>query len=171
MPIAIDIPESVLPLFRAAGWPNTEQEVPQVTPLHHPATAILREFHGLTVGKCVAGEECATGDIAFGNDIDYEQDNQILEWQKLLSTELVNIAEFCHAHGALFIDTSGACYGMSLVHDAFWFLGASFGTAAECILLGRKGQPMLRPSQTSITLFGERIEENHPSVHKYKIGK
>ena len=92
--MSIDLPESILPFFRAAGWPiAADKSAAQFTPQSHPASAILREFNGLAVGQCGAGEECASGDIVFGNDNDLQQDRTVLEWQRILSTTLVNIAE------------------------------------------------------------------------------
>ncbi|AOR60517.1 SUKH-3 domain-containing protein [Pectobacterium parmentieri] len=165
----IEIPESVLPLFQAAGWPhNVAQSAPLFVSENHPACAILQAFGELTVGQCGTGEECASGDIVFGGSVDLQGDETLLEWQDILSTTLILIGETHHSHGALLMDATGACYGMSFVHEAFWFEGPSFGAAAERILLGRKGQPMLRPDQTSISVWGETVTADHPSVYHYR---
>ncbi|KHT26520.1 hypothetical protein RC98_12400 [Pectobacterium carotovorum subsp. carotovorum] len=167
--MSIEIPESVLPLFHAAGWPRAEtQPIPPFVPENHPASAILLAFSGLTVGECDAGEECASGDIIFGGSEDLQEDETLLEWQGILSSTLILVGETHHSHGALLMDSTGACYGMSFIHDAFWFEGATFGAAVERILLGRKGQPMLRPDQSSISVYGETITADHPSVHRYR---
>ncbi|MHC3489455.1 SUKH-3 domain-containing protein [Pectobacterium brasiliense] len=165
----IEIPESVLPRFQAAGWPDVApQSVPPFVPENHPAFAILHAFGGLTVGQCGAGEACASGDIAFGGSEDLQQDETLVEWQGILNTTLILIGETHHAHGALLMDDAGTCYGMSFIHEAFWLEGASFGAAVERILLGRKGKPMLRPDQLSISVYGETITADHPSVHRYR---
>lgn len=167
--MSIEIPESVHPLFQAAGWPRAAaQSIPSFVPDNHPAAAILRVFGGLTVGQCGAGEECASGDIILGGNDDLQDDDTLLEWQGILATTLILIGETHHSHGALLMDMTGACYGMSFIHDAFWFEGASFGAAVERILLGRKGKPMLRPEQSSISVYGETITADHPDVHRYR---
>ncbi|MBQ4789814.1 SUKH-3 domain-containing protein [Pectobacterium versatile] len=167
--MSIEIPASVLPLFQAAGWPRAEaQSIPPFVPENHPAFAILRVFSGLTVGQCGTGEACASGDIAFGGSEDLQQDETLLEWQGILNSTLILVGETHHSHGALLMDNAGACYGMSFIHEAFWFEGTSFGAAVERILLGRKGQPMLQPDQPSISMYGETITADHPSVHRYR---
>ena len=164
----IDLPESVLPLFRAAGWPSlTEKSSEDTVPTDHPAASILLELNGLAVGDCGAGDECARSDIVFGRDERLEQDDVVLEWQSLLATTLICVGEVHHFHGALFMDSSGACYQSSLIHEAFSFEGASFGVAVERILLGRKGQPMLRPNQLSVSMYGKTITKSHPSIYRY----
>jgi len=164
----IDVPESVLPLFRAAGWPSvTKKSSKHTVSPGHPAASILLQLNGLQIGECGAGDECARSDIVFGRNEQLEQDDVVLEWQSLLATTLICIGEVHHFHGALFMDSSGACYQSSLIHEAFSFEGASFGAAVERILLGRKGQPMLRPNQLSVSMYGETITESHPSIYKY----
>ena len=165
----LDLPESVLPLFQAAGWPSlAEDPTGWCAPADHPAIAILRELDGLTVGDCGTGEECARGDIAFGRDEELEKDEIVLEWQSLLATTLISIGEVHHFHGVFFIDSSGSCYQSSLIHEAFSFEGASFGAAVERLLLGRKGQPMLRPNQGSVSMYGETITASHPGIYSYR---
>jgi SUKH-3 immunity protein len=165
----LDLPSSVVPLFRAAGWPSLIRKPATSNALNgHPATAVLFELEGLSVGDCEAGEECARSDIAFGRSERLEQDSSVQAWELLLNTKLVCIAEVHHFHGALFIDSSGACYQSSQVHEAFSFEGATFGAAVERILLGRKGQPMLLPNQPSGQLYGETITAGHPSLHRYR---
>ena len=167
--MTLDLPESVLPLFRTAGWPGIAKEfTSRDVPLEHPAAAILRELNGLTVGNCDAGEECASSDIVFGRNEALERGALILEWQSLLATTLICIGEVHHFHGVLFMDSSGACYQDSQVHEAFSFEGASFGAAVERVLLGRKGRPMLRPNQSSVSMYGEIITAGHPSIYSYR---
>ncbi|WP_350238377.1 SUKH-3 domain-containing protein [Pectobacterium colocasium] len=97
-----------------------------------------------------------------------QDDDTLLEWQGILATTLILIGETHHSHGALLMDMTGACYGMSFIHDAFWFEGASFGAAVEGILLGRRGKPMLRPDQPSISVYGETMTADHPNVYRYR---
>ncbi len=164
----LELPDSVRKLFLEAGWPVAKVSVDQSVPAGHPAAAVLEQFGGLRVGSCDGGEECASSDIEFGYADDYRRDAIVLEWQRLLSTTLVNIGEVHHSHGALFTDDSGACYGMSFMHDTFWFEGSSFGEAVERILLGRKSKAMLRPDQVSVSLYGERITDEHHSAYDWR---
>ena len=98
-----------------------------------------------------------------------QTDDPILRvWEELLATQLVGVAEFCHAHGELYVDGDGRCFGQSCVHDAFYFEGASFAEAAERLLLGRQPRPMLRPDQQSVDVCGIRYTADYPEVHRYK---
>ena len=129
---------------------------------------MLRELAGLEVGSCGAGEECARSDIVFGRSEQLEQDAVIQEWQTLLATRLICIGEVHHEHGALFMDSRGNCYHGSLIHEAFSFEGEAFNVAVERILLGRRGRPMLRPSQPSVTMWGEVFTASHPGIYRYR---
>jgi hypothetical protein len=140
--------------------------VPPSVPLDHPARDILAEFGGIVVGSCGAGEECATSDLAF-NAID-QSDHLIEVWSSLLDTKLVGIAEYHHAHGELYVDDSGRCFGRSCVHDAFYYVGASFAEAVERLLLGRRSRPMLRPDQQSVRLYGVEYAADDPTLFRYK---
>lgn len=165
----LDIPQSVAPLFRAAGWHSlVRKSIAGNAPKGHPAAAVLLELEGLSVGDCESGEECSRSDIAFGRDEQLEQDSVVHAWQSLLGTTLVCIGEVHCFHGALLMDSSGACYQSSQVHEAFSFDGATFGAAVERILLGRKGQPMLLPNQPSVQFYGETITANHPNLYRYE---
>lgn len=165
----IDLPPAVLPLFEAAGPHRPPDSLPGI-PTDHPAFAILSRFDGAHVGECGRGEECATSDIAFGADPDHQAMAEVLHWERLLGTRLIQVAEVHHGHGLLLVGGDGTCYGMSLVHDAFWFEGASFGEAVERLLLGRKGQPMLRPGQASVSMHGETFKPGHPGLHRDDLG-
>jgi len=164
----LEPPESVRELFLAAGWPAAKRQGVQSVPEGHPAAVVLELFGGLHVGSCDRGEECASSDIEFGHANDHQGSATVLAWQRLLSTTLVNIGAVHHSHGALFIDDSGAWYGMSLIHDAFWFEGASFEVAVERILLGRKSKAMLRPDQRAVSMYGVAITAGHPDAHDWQ---
>src|SRR5215813_3434060 len=148
-----EIPLSVQPLFVAAGWhPGRRVSRAPTARADHPAAAIMAEFSGLRVGQTGAGEECAKSDVAFQQL--FPKDSILGVWRKLLSTELIGIAEVHHGHAELYMDSSGRCFGASMVHDGFYFEGASFGEAIERILLGRRSRPMLRPEQTIVSHYG-----------------
>ncbi|WP_084030352.1 SUKH-3 domain-containing protein [Bradyrhizobium paxllaeri] len=161
------VPASVRPLFVAAGWrPGRTVALSPALRANHPATAILAEFGGLTVGQTGAGEECAKSDVAFR---ELSPDDLVLGvWDKLLQTQLVGIADVHHAHAELYVDSSGRCFTASVVDDGFSFEGATFGEAIERLLLGRRSRPMLRPDQNTVRHYGEEIRIDDPRVYQYR---
>ena len=163
----LTIPDSVRDLFLVAGWhPSRCVAVDQAVSSDHPAAEVLAEFGGLHVGSTGRGLECARSDINFVR-LDDETIADAIPWQKLLETTLIGIAE-CHLmHEALLIAESGRCFGLSYIHDAFYFEGESFGEAVEGLLLGRHARPMLRPNQPSVMLYGETFAAGHPSLYLY----
>lgn len=163
--MAIEPPESVRRLFTDAGWyPARKMPVPARIPTGHPAEVVLERFGGLTVGRCGAGEECATSDVAF-RDLG-PADPDVLSWSELLGTPLAGVAEVHHSHGELYVGGCGRYFGRSCIHDAFYFEGASFGEAVERLLLGRRSRPILRPGRQSVTLYGIRYTADHPDVYR-----
>lgn len=144
MPPLIELPESLLSLFLAAGWPTTCTEpLPGFVPPAHPAAALLEQLAGLKVGTCGAGEECATSDVEFGTFEHLHGSEELIEWQQRLGRTLVSIAEIHHGHGALLMDEQGYCYVLSLIHDGFWIQGQTFVKAMETLIFGRKaGEPV-----------------------------
>lgn len=166
----LDLPPSVLHFFEAAGWTDGGRRPPPgfSGPASHPAVAVLGELNGLTVGECGPGDECARSDIAFGFDPEHQDHPAVLQWQEILGAALVNIAEVHHAHGVLLMDAGGACYGLSLVHDAFSLSGHTFGEAVQRLLLGRRARPMLRPGQASVHLYGEVFMAGHPGIYRHE---
>jgi len=167
-PKLIELPESVKSRFIAAGWhPARRVTVPSSVPADHPAAAILAMFGGLTVTPArEAGEECATDDLAFQ---ELEPDEPATGvWGVLLGTRLIGVAEMHRGHGELYVAGDGRCFGRSLVHDAFYFEGASFPEAMERSLLGRRSRPMLRPDQSSVTLYGIQYTADSPEIYRYR---
>ncbi|VVP81483.1 SUKH-3 domain-containing protein [Pseudomonas fluorescens] len=135
----IELPETLQPLFLAAGWPVTHiVPLPDFVPREHPAAALLEQLAGLTVGTCGTGEDCATSDVAFGAFEHLYGDEDFLAWQQCLGSTLVNIAEIHHGHAALLMDEKGRCYAMSFIHDGFWLQGRTFVKAMEKLVFGRK---------------------------------
>ncbi|MDD1014949.1 SUKH-3 domain-containing protein [Pseudomonas rubra] len=140
----MELPETIRPLFVAAGWPAQVTAVEADTvPSDHPAHGLLIAFNGLCVGHCGAGQECAAGDIEFRAKPGLHNEKIIQAMQRKLNTTLVCIGDVHHGHGALFVDSQGACYLMSQVHDAFWLQASTFADAAEGLLLGRNPQMQL----------------------------
>lgn len=151
--------------FIFAGWyPWRTRAVPAGVPRNHPAAEVLAAFKGLTVGKTGRGIEVATSDIHFCH---VETDEEIATWNELLGETLIGIAEVHHSDGELFIDRAGRCYGRSTVHDAFCFEGTTFVEAVEKLITGRRSQPMLRPDQESVELYGVTYTRGSPEVYAY----
>jgi hypothetical protein len=67
----------------------------------------------------------------------------------------------------LYIDTLGRCYGLSTIHDAFYFEGASLFEAVERLLTGKRCKPMLRPEQEFVHLYGRVYTADSPETYKY----
>lgn len=88
-------------------------------------------------------------------------------WSQRLGVELVGIAGLQWGHGELFMAADGRCFGRSRMHPAFFFVGEAFAAAVEAVLLGRRGRPLLRPDQTSVTLYGIRYTADSPEVYRY----
>ena len=149
----IDFPETLRPLFLAAGWPVTHTVLlPDFVPPEHPATALLKQLAGLQVGTCDTGEECATSDMVIGTYEHLHGDEDFLAWQQRLGSTLVSIAEIHHGHGALLMDEQGRCYLLSIVHDALWLQGQTFVQAVETLVFGRKvGEPVALDSDCDLS--------------------
>lgn len=160
-----EIPSGVRPLFLAAGWrPGRRVEVDPALPAHHPAVGILAEFGGLTVGRPGVGEECATSDVAFR--LLWPDASILRVWSERLQTQLVGVADLHHAHAELYVDLRGRYFWASCIDDGFCFEGASFAEAMERLLLGRRCQPMLRPGQAEVTMYGEVFTAEDPRIYK-----
>jgi SUKH-3 immunity protein len=161
-----ELPHSVRTIFAAAGWEAGRRvAVPELVPHLHPAHAVLAEFGGLTVGQNGPGRECAKHSLVFGY---VEPDPIILRWDDLLQSRLIGVADIEDGHAELYVDTSGRCFFASCIHDAFAFEGASFADAMERQLLGQRSQPMLRPDQSSVVMWGEVYTSDDPRVYKYR---
>jgi hypothetical protein len=161
-----ELSESVRPIFAAAGWEcGRRVAVPAAVPREHPAHAVLAEFGGLLVGNDRAGQECATAAVEFKY---LEPDRSISVWADLLRSRLIGVADVSNGHAEMYVDDSGRLFWASCIHDAFSFAGASFAEAMERLLLGKRSQPMLRPDQSSVDMWGEVFTSDDPRVYKYR---
>ena len=154
-------PETVLDLFRRAGW-YPERQVGAFLHDEHPGYVALSQFEGLHVGSTGTGEVCAKSDIQF---VLLPKDPQVESWERFLDSALVGVGEVHHAHGELWVSQDGRFFGRSAVHDAFYFEGDGFDEAMERLLLGRRSQPMLHPKQKSVTLYGVEYRRGHPDLY------
>jgi hypothetical protein len=156
-------PPSLCSLFEQAGWlPDRRVSVASRVPSNHPAQAVLSAFSGLRVGSSGAGLECAASDIEFRNE-----DSQIASeerWSLYLRSQLIFVGYQHNEHGALFIDSRGRVFGESLVHEAFWLDGEDVWTGFENVLLRRRSRPILHPSQSSVSLYGDIYTPGDPRI-------
>jgi SUKH-3 immunity protein of toxin-antitoxin system len=139
--------------------------VSAMVPSNHPASAILTEFGDLTIVDEGPGQECATSALAFKF---VEPDSSIARWADLLRDRLIGIADVANGHAELYVDSSGRYFVASVEHDAFSFAGASFAETTERLLRGRRSQPMLRPDQADVVLYGEVFTADDTRVYKYR---
>jgi hypothetical protein len=165
--IDVQIPQSIQPLFVAAGWQsNRRVPVNPNVPVGHPAHDILSELGGLHVGQRGPGIECATSDVKF----DFcDGDSETVDiWSRLLEARLVGVAELDKGYGWLLVDASGRCFGADLVSDNFYFYGATFDEAVERLLAGRRARPVIRPDQDQVYLYGENFTRGHPALFDFR---
>jgi len=163
----VELPESVRQDFVVAGWyPGRAVEVPPEVPASHPAWEVLREFGALVIPEREPEpgwpviEEFVFGMLAPVSPI-------ISDWERFLHSCLVGIASVHSDHAEMYIDTTGRCFGLSLMHDAFYFHGETFADAVEGMLTRRRSRPMLRPGQSSVMLYGERYTATSPELYRY----
>ena len=153
-------------MFVAAGWsPTRRVAVPRQVLVGHPAYDVLAEFGGLRVGHVGSGEECASSDVSFHQ---VPEGNSLVQaWSRLLQTQLEGVAEVHNAHGELYMDSTGRVFEVSLIDDAFCFVGSSFTEAIERLLLGRRCRPVLKPGERRTSIYGETIVSDDPRVYRF----
>jgi len=163
------IPEELLEDFESAGWkpgrsialpPPVTAQIPDL----HPSLQILSSLSGITVGKCGGGQQCTTSDVTFGF---VERGDEADVWSGLLNTTLIGIAVVHHAHGELYVDSTGRFFETSAMSDTACYRGDSFSAAVHGLLRGIACRPMLRPDQESVTLYGHEFTISSPEVYNY----
>jgi hypothetical protein len=164
----IEISDSVREWFLESGWqPGRDVNVPGFVPRVHPAWDILNSYGGLTLLERNPDPDFdAIEEFEFGAFP--PETSALLPWMTLLKSQLVKIAKVHNNHAELYMDEEGRCYGNSLMHDAFWFSGVSFGDMLEGTLANRRHRPMLRPDQSAVWLYGEKITPDDPTVYDYR---
>lgn len=157
----IALPASVEPLFIRAGWhPGVASAV--VDGNHHPATDMLREFDGLTVGSDGAGVECAR--IALKFQPIETLDEQIMAWERTLQTTMVGFAEGGLGYEEFYADEMGRIFAINCIVDGVYLCGFSFGDAVERLLLGRRAMPLLLEGQERVPFYGEDLLRGDPRI-------
>jgi SUKH-3 immunity protein len=146
------------PFFLRAGFDiNRQVEVHGSVPATHPAHELLKSLGGLRIG--VGADETMLEEVR--NDIDFmyaDRYGHIDEWERLLGTRLVGIAETHHHHGLLYLAEDERFFSLSGMHDAMGFEGTGFRTAIDNLLFSQS-MPMIRPDQTTVRWYG--IEYRH----------
>ena len=161
----LTVPQDLEPLFLAAGWhPGRSVAVPADVPAGHPAAEVLASLANLSVNGMDAGEECATSSIEFGAHLYGDPDQEL--YDAALGERLVSVGELDGGYALLFIDGKGRWFAASVVHQAFWLCGESMADALRCLLFGRRGRPVLLSGQTSVDLYGDAFDAQHPATYR-----
>jgi hypothetical protein len=160
---------TIAPILTAAGWyAGRRVSVSPAVPSSHPAAAVLSELGGIeAVPLSAVGVECATSLLRF-QALPSDCDKQMRPWSTLLQTELVGIAEVEDGNEFLYLARDGRCFGMSGIHDAFYYEGNTVEEAVERRLLGYRVQPILRPEETSVMAYGETLVAGDPRLYEYQ---
>mgnify|MGYP007070479173 CR=1 FL=1 len=129
-------------------------ELPEWIPQDHPSRAILSKLSGRRRGSIVFKllDRCWYS-------------KEVLEWESLLHTTLVGLGEVEFHHGEFYVASDGRCFGLSCVHDAFYFEGESFKKYWLRKFLGSRARPMLRPDQSSVMLYGIVYTRESPETY------
>lgn len=122
--------------------------------MEHPSRVLLLKYWG---------RRCGSIDFKLLDRCFYPK--EVLEWESLLQTTLVGVGKVDHGHGEFYVASDGRCFGLSCVHDAFYFYGDSFKKYRLMMLLGKRARPMLRPEQPSVTLYGIAYTRESPETY------
>ena len=136
----IDVPESVLPLFEAAGWSpgrSIEVQFGELTSLRsYPlAKELITTFGGLKVGTCGRGRDCAKSDIEFTASPSIETRIAVAKLESP-GDDLFPLGDSHRKHADLFLDASGRVHAWGVPDGSLCVVGSSFGDAVERLLLG-----------------------------------
>jgi hypothetical protein len=162
--------ETVRQQFLDAGWYRGRSvAVANSVPVDHPAWQVLAVFGGLIIR---ANSSERDFDLSPIEELVFRElypcEAVTKTWSRLLQTTLIGAASVHNDHADLYIASDGRCFGSSNLHPAFYFLGPSIIDSIEGVLLRRRAQPMLRPDQPFVTLYGERFTADSPEVYQYK---
>lgn len=168
-PMSLDdhLTADVHTLLSQGGW-TPHRCVPNGAPEGHPSATILEALSGLRVGSTGAGDTCARSDIRFFLLSPGSYDHRILDWNRLLRTSLVGVAEVHNGHGEMWVAADGRCFNRSIIHDAFSYLGADFAEALQRLLLGQRCRPLIHPDQESVMMYGDVYTRENPEVYDFR---
>src|SRR4051812_46675868 len=107
----VEVPESVRPIFLAAGWAPGRRVAVQFDRVEHlqpfPLSAeLLATFGGLSIGTSGAGRDCARSDIQFTARPSVRDRYAVAEMEAP-GDDLFPLGRAQHEHVELFLDARG----------------------------------------------------------------
>jgi hypothetical protein len=164
--VNLDISARASSYFERVAF-NRSRSVPVdlAVPRDHPAYELLACLGGLHVGVNENDEmlEEIRNDIAFEYT---EPCGKLEEWERLLRTRLVGIAETHHRHGLLVLGDDERFFNLSGIHDAIGFNGVGFSNAIDNLFFGQS-MPMIRPDQHAVSWYGIEYAADDPGLYRY----
>lgn len=156
------VPPHLRKLFEDAGWSSERSK-----PLLHENSldAVYREIGGLRVGKDGPGIQCGVSEVDF--ETAPIRDPELATWESLLGTSLFRLGSVSGGYASIFISSELKVFGVSEVHDAFYFIGETVPDALDCLFAGRRVRPLFRPDQEFVSLYGDRYHRSHPEAYVY----
>jgi SUKH-3 immunity protein len=137
------LPESILPLFKKAGWFEGRNSGLKPKNQNQLIADIFTEFGGLNVGEVSAGRDCAASDVCFFNDASetIDEADDYKHFQKQVG-KLSLIADAHHNHMQVLVAENGQFYVFTIPDGKLYFAGENFSEAMERLLLGIKLLPI-----------------------------
>ncbi len=138
----MELPESVRPLFAAAGWCPDRRITVQFDRVQglrsYALTApLLQTFGGLHVGKCGAGRDCAASDVQFTSRPSVDDRYAVADLERL-GDDLFPLGMAHGQHLELFLDVCGRLLIYDVPGGNLSVVGESFQAGIERILLGHR---------------------------------
>lgn len=151
------------PYFELAGFqlPRNVAVHPAV-PCDHPAYSLLARLGGIHIGLGPDNE--ILDEIR--NDVVFEYYRYVGEWERLLDTKLIGVAETHQRHGLLVVAEDERFFTISGMHDAMGFVGCGFSDAMDNLLFAQSA-PMIRPDQEFVKWYGIKYRHGDPGRYSY----
>ncbi|MGI8979353.1 MAG: SUKH-3 domain-containing protein [Pirellulaceae bacterium] len=135
------VPDSVLPLFLAAGWYSNRRVVVCFDRLaslrsYSMAAELLETLGGLHIGTCGPGRHCATSDIEFTLSPSIDHRYAVGEMETP-GDDLFPLGEAHKRHMELFLDARGRLMVYGVQDGSLSVRGDSFAEGIERMLLGQ----------------------------------
>ncbi len=133
----------------------------------HPAYEIFRKYGTTVIPEAPIGQECAPGNIAFIQPSDRENTPEVAYWERKLKTRLIKIADIHNGYAELYIASDERVFVIDDVVGQFCFCSDSIEGAIENIVNGIRTQPLFKPFQWKIVLYGETYRRN--DARNYRV--
>jgi hypothetical protein len=138
----VELPESVRPLFAAAGWHFDRRIAVQFDRvqdlLSYPLAApLLQTFGGLQVGECGGGRDWAASDVQFTNRPSVDDRYAVADLEQP-GDDLFPLGMAHRQHLELFLDACGRLVVYDVPGGTLSVAGRSFQAGIERILLGHR---------------------------------